>query len=111
MLSILHHAASIYHSVTHLTHTMSDAHEEMTTEHPSAIFNRCVETVEALRLKLPPEIAEPKVAIVCGSGLGGLVQCLNTTGPRVEVKYEDVVGFPRTSGECIYKRELRTEGT
>jgi purine-nucleoside phosphorylase len=104
MLQILHHAAGIYHSVTHLRHTFASAHEEMTTVSPSAIFNKCVETVEHLRLKLPPEIANPRVAIVCGSGLGGLVDCVNKDGPRWETAYADVPNFPVTGGKLTYER-------
>jgi purine-nucleoside phosphorylase len=103
MFDILHHAASIYHSISHIRHTLSDAHEEMATNHPSAIFNRCVETVEHLRVKLPEELAQPRVAIVCGSGLGGLAECINKDGPRWEIDYKDVPNFPVPSGKAFYK--------
>lgn len=39
---------------------------------------------------LPANLAKPKVAIVCGSGLGGLV---NTIRNKVEFHYSDIPGF------------------
>ena len=99
MLQILHHASSLYHSITHLRHTYQDAHYEMTT---SSVFNRAVETVESLRLKLPEELSRPRVAIVCGSGLGGLKECVNKDEKfeegKTEWEYKDVVNFPMSTG-------------
>lgn len=99
MLSLLHHAASLYHSASHLHHTYEDAHEEMTT---SSAFNRAVETVEQLRHKLPEALSKPRVAIVCGSGLGGLAEVVNgDAAERVEMAYKDVLNFPLSTGEFI----------
>lgn len=99
MLSLLHHAASIYHSITHIHHTYLDAHDEMTTHSPSAVFHQCVETVEYIRTHLPSDdLAKPRVAIVCGSGLGGLAECVNQDGPRWEKEYKNVPNFPVSSG-------------
>lgn len=94
MLSILHHAAGLYHSFSHLRHTWQDAHDEMT----STIFNRAIETVEHLRLKLPEHLAKPRVAIVCGSGLGGLAQTVNEGEKKMEWDYKDVTNFPLSTG-------------
>lgn len=73
---------------------MSEAHDEMTT----SVFHRATETVEFLRLKLPSELAKPRVAIVCGSGLGGLAETVNE-GLTEEWRYADVPGFPQSTGE------------
>ena len=92
-MEILHHFASLYHSFSHLNHTMGDAHDEMTT----SVFHRATETVEYLRLRLPEQLAKPRVAIVCGSGLGGLANVLNQ-GVRLEWAYKDVPNFPVSTG-------------
>lgn len=97
MLSILHHAAGIYHSISHIRHTWQDAHDEMT----STVFQRTIETVEHLRLKLSEHLAKPRVAVVCGSGLGGLAETVNGGGKdeRVEFDYKDVPNFPLSTGK------------
>ena len=107
MLAILHHAASLYHSVSHLKHSYQDAHDEMS----STIFNRCIETVEHLRLKLPDHLSHPRVAIVCGSGLGGLADVVNKEDyedegggkmkGKMEWEYKDVPNFPLSTGKLL----------
>lgn len=94
MLSTIHHLTSLYHSYTHLTHSLSDAHEDIMSSKPYA---RAAETVEFLRLKLPESLAKPRVAVVCGSGLGGLAECVNR-GVREEWEYKDVPNFPVSTG-------------
>jgi purine-nucleoside phosphorylase len=100
MLELLHHAASLYHSFSHLRHTMGDAHDEMA----ASSYLRAQETVEFLRLKLPEPLARPRVAIVCGSGLGGLSKLVNRGDGHVheEWEYKDVPNFPLSSGEYYY---------
>lgn len=94
-MEILHHFASLYHSFSHLHHTFGDAREEMST----STFHRAIETVEFLRLKLPEKLARPRVAIVCGSGLGGLAETVNE---GVETwRYEDVPNFPVSTGMSV----------
>jgi len=94
MQELLHHAASLYHSFSHLSHTLGDAHDEMA----SSPFQRATETVEYLRLKLPEHLARPRVAIVCGSGLGGLATTVNRDVSE-EWQYKDVPNFPLSTGE------------
>ncbi|KAK4501248.1 hypothetical protein PRZ48_007055 [Zasmidium cellare] len=62
----------------------------------TSAFNRAIETVEFLRLKLPLHLSKPRVAIVCGSGLGGLADTVNRgEGDVVETwEYKDVPNFP-----------------
>ncbi|OQO04697.1 hypothetical protein B0A48_09620 [Cryoendolithus antarcticus] len=91
-MELLNHAAHLYHSFSHLSHSLSEAHDEML---PTA-FHRATETVTHLRRKLPQHLATPRVAIVCGSGLGGLVDLVDAEG-REEWKYEDVPGFPKST--------------
>lgn len=105
MLSSLHHIASLYHSFEHLRHTYFSAHDEMAT----SAFNRAIETVEFLRLKLPPHLSKPRVAIVCGSGLGGLAETVNRgrEGDVVETwEYKDVPNFPISTGMSSIGDEL-----
>ena len=93
MLSILHHAAGLYHSFTHLQHSFRDAHDEMA----SGAFQRAIETVEHLHLKLPEYLSRPRVGIVCGSGLGGLADVVNKEEVK-EWEYKDVPNFPLSTG-------------
>jgi len=94
MLELLHHVASLYHSISHIANTFGDAHDEMTT----SPFHRATETVEFLRAHLPEQLARPRVAIVCGSGLGGLAATINE-GLREEWQYKDVPNFPLSTGK------------
>ena len=92
---MLHHVAGIYHSFTHLHHTWQDAHEEMI----SSTFQRAIESVEYLRTKLPSHLSSPRVAIVCGSGLGGLAETVNSDEEgKTEWEYKDVPNFPVGTG-------------
>lgn len=94
-MEILHHVAGLYHSISHIQHTLSTAHEEIMT----SAFERATETAEFLRSKLPGHLARPRVAVVCGSGLGGLAKTVN---PGTEVwEYKDVPNFPLSTGERV----------
>ncbi|KAK5716260.1 Purine nucleoside phosphorylase [Elasticomyces elasticus] len=59
----------------------------------TSTFEKAIETVEFLRLKLPKQLANPRVAIVCGSGLGGLAETVDGK-VREEWAYRDVPNFP-----------------
>ena len=39
----------------------------------------------------------PRIGIICGSGLGGLAEQLDTDKPSDEIPYEEI-GFPKCSG-------------
>jgi len=48
--------------------------------------------------------AKPSVGVICGSGLSGLVNCLEN---KIVIKYEDIPGFPSTTvaghtGELVF---------
>ena len=110
MLSILHHAAGLYHSWTHLHHSWQDAHWEMNT----SVFNRAIETVEHLRMKLPEHLNKPRVAIVCGSGLGGLAEIVNKNDEdgkegKTVWEYKDVPNFPLSTGKAVAEWERTGE--
>ncbi|TID19534.1 inosine guanosine and [Venturia nashicola] len=58
----------------------------------SNLFQRATDTAAHVRKLLPEALQNPKVAIVCGSGLGGLADTLNPS-PRIEAPYGDIPGF------------------
>lgn len=96
-METIHHLAGLYHSFSHLHHTWGDAHEEMTL---TSSFERATETADFLRAKLPQHLQRPRVAIVCGSGLGGLADTVNAEG-REMWEYKDVPNFPLSTGEYL----------
>jgi purine-nucleoside phosphorylase len=63
----------------------------------STLHSRASTTIHTLRGLVPKELAEPKVAIVCGSGLGGLARTVEEKS-KVEVQYSEVPGFPVSTG-------------
>lgn len=61
-------------------------------------YQRATETALYLRTALPSELQHPKVAIVCGSGLGGLAETIEAE-PRIETAYKNIPNFPQSTGE------------
>ena len=55
------------------------------------------ETARYLQASLPPELREPTIAIICGSGLGGLADAVEVA-PRSEMSYKDLPHFPKSTG-------------
>lgn len=78
-----------------LTRTAEQA-VKMATSIPNA-FQRATETTAHLRALLPAELKYPKVAIVCGSGLGGLAETIDDE-PKTEIQYKDVPNFAQSTG-------------
>lgn len=64
--------------------------------HPRT-FERATETVQYIRSQLPEVLQQPKVGIICGSGLGGLADTIEAE-PKVELSYSDIPHFPRSTG-------------
>lgn len=62
------------------------------------------ETRKYLTNKLPPGWT-PQLAIVCGSGLGGLVETLEPVSANdskpIELHYVDIPNFARSTGEIF----------
>ncbi|KAI8928683.1 nucleoside phosphorylase domain-containing protein [Entophlyctis helioformis] len=60
---------------------------------PSEYFNPETYAAAAMYLhtRLPAALAKPQVGIICGSGLGGLVNAMEA--PLVEFEYKDIPGF------------------
>lgn len=63
----------------------------------STVFSKAQEAAKFLRERLDLGLQKPKVAIVCGSGLGGLADSVHEQ-PRVEIEYSSIPYFPRSTG-------------
>lgn len=64
----------------------SSTQHEMETLHSAAQY---------IITRLPgPGLPRPKVAIVCGSGLGGIANHLDAAKPVTQIPYADIPGFP-----------------
>ncbi|KAJ5755291.1 PNP/MTAP phosphorylase [Penicillium manginii] len=59
-------------------------------------FDRANEAVSFLTNGLPEGLRKPQVAIVCGSGLGGLAETVQSE-PRAEFDYASIPHFPRST--------------
>jgi purine-nucleoside phosphorylase len=60
-------------------------------------YVRATETAQYVRSQLPEALQNPKVAIVCGSGLGGLADTIEPS-PKVELAYGSIPNFPKSTG-------------
>ena len=47
----------------------------------------------------------PKIGIICGSGLGGLAEDLDTDKPKNVISYKDIPRFPQTTGMLLWSYE------
>lgn len=73
------------------------------SDHPQPSFAAAVEAIKAL---LPERLQTPRVGIVCGSGLGGIVECIRDL---VLVPYSKIPGFVESTGAqfaCSFGRSL-----
>jgi purine-nucleoside phosphorylase len=62
----------------------------------SNIFETASQCAEYVRHLLPLKLQNPAVGIICGSGLGGLADAVQSL-TRVEVSYQDIPQFPRST--------------
>jgi purine-nucleoside phosphorylase len=62
------------------------------------------ETASFLKGKVPEELLHPKVAIICGSGLGGLAGTVHHT-PKVELDYASIPHFAQSDGKQVRSLE------
>lgn len=60
-------------------------------------YARATETAHYVRSQLPKPLQTPKVAIICGSGLGGLADTIESD-PKVELAYQTIPNFPQSTG-------------
>ncbi|KAI9672425.1 MAG: hypothetical protein M1829_004504 [Trizodia sp. TS-e1964] len=59
-------------------------------------YESAIDSGNFLLSSLPESLQRPSVAIVCGSGLGGLAEALHLE-PRVEIAYGDIPNFPKAT--------------
>jgi len=64
---------------------------------PKGQHERATATADTIRAYLPESLKSPKIAIICGSGLGGLANTIDPE-PRVELPYSQIDGFPVSTG-------------
>lgn len=64
----------------------------------STIHTLATNTLTHLRSNLPQDLQTPKLAVICGSGLGGLADSVHAD-TKVEFDYAGIPNFPRSTGE------------
>jgi purine-nucleoside phosphorylase len=67
---------------------------------PSAL-EKTNEAFDFIKKLLPEPLKAPRVAIVCGSGLGGLANTIDND-LRVEIDYSDIPHFPHLTGQSEF---------
>lgn len=65
-----------------------------------SVFAQAEEAAQFLRKGLEVALQNPKVAIVCGSGLGGLADTVHEK-PRAEYDYMSIPHFPHSTGKAL----------
>ncbi|KAI5201825.1 purine nucleoside phosphorylase-like protein [Aureobasidium subglaciale] len=66
------------------------------TKPSSEAYQRASGSADFIRSKLPSHLQQPRVAIVCGSGLGGIADTV-TADTKFEIDYHDIPNFPKTT--------------
>ncbi|RAK83185.1 inosine guanosine and [Aspergillus costaricaensis CBS 115574] len=67
----------------------------MASSHSSS-FQHASEACSFLKERLPDSLKAPRVAIICGSGLGGLASTIDRL-PQVDFDYASIPHFPRST--------------
>lgn len=62
-----------------------------------SLFEQANEAASFLKHRLPVSLQSPRVAVVCGSGLGGLAHTIHDR-PRAEYGYSSIPHFPHLTG-------------
>jgi hypothetical protein len=68
-----------------------------TKEKQPTIYQLASESAKYLQSVVPEELRAPRVGIICGSGLGGLVETLEAA-PQIAIPYSDIPEFPQSTG-------------
>lgn len=71
--------------------------------HNPSSFERVHEAASFLQERLPAPLRSPHVAIVCGTGLGGLVHTIEHA-PRAEFDYSSIPHFPHLTGKSHWSQ-------
>ena len=74
----------------------------------SNVYQRADEAASFVRSKIPQDLQKPQVAIVCGSGLGGIANTIRKD-QRIEINYSDIPHFPKTTGKVSTRDNITTE--
>jgi purine-nucleoside phosphorylase len=77
-----------------------DINPDMVEIAPLNVFQRATEAAQYIRTSLPPSLRNPRVGIICGSGLGGLADAVHPE-PKHGVAYSDIPHFPKVTGMSI----------
>lgn len=64
----------------------------------STVYAEAQSAIDYLKPRLPASLQQPRVAVICGSGLGGLADALNATSTRREFEYSQIPNFPVSTG-------------
>ena len=60
-------------------------------------MDRYQESTEYLKARMPAGLGSPSVAVICGSGLGGLAGTV-LAEPKTELNYASIPYFPKSTG-------------
>lgn len=75
--------------------------DQLVMDDSISISQRCEEALQFLTERISSELDQPAVAIICGSGLGGLENSV-LPEPRLEVQYKDIPHFPQSKGMILW---------
>ena len=64
----------------------------------SDVLLRAKEAAQFIHSKVPAAFSNPRIAIVCGSGLGGIADLINEH-ERTVINYSDIPHFPQITGQ------------
>lgn len=64
----------------------------------SEVYANAVQTVDFIRGRLSEGLKQPKVGIVCGSGLSGLADAVRDDREKTEIGYNAIPNFPESTG-------------
>jgi purine-nucleoside phosphorylase len=63
-----------------------------------SLYEEAVEAFSFLKERLPETLQHPRVAVICGSGLGELANTIHDE-PRAEFEYSSIPHFPCLTGK------------
>lgn len=89
-----------FFSFSFLPPQLSVSDLEIMAQPDMSLFGRANQAASFLKGRLPEGLRNPQVAIVCGSGLGGLADTVHAE-PRAEYDYSSVPYFPLPTGETL----------
>lgn len=67
------------------------------------------ETADFLRNSVSPNLRKPRVAIICGSGLGGLADSVDSE-EKNELNYATIPNFPLSTGKTTLATRFNSDG-